>query len=167
MILKQHKSKTRWWADLCWIGVIFEQQSRWWEQVLMSSWPADEVLTKGCLVAVLIKSRDWWLVIGAVWWLDSEQRWWWAEIMSNVDDEQMSMSRDSWQQIKETSDWWDDVTVSFNLKSKLVLLLRLGYLKPFLAGSKKTRQGPGCRVGAIHISRCWFYLTVVVGPKLI
>ena len=62
---------------------------------------------------------------------------------------------------------WVDVTVSFNCKSKLVLLLRLGYLKPFLAGSKKTRQDPGCRVGALHISRCWFYLTVVAGPQLI
>ena len=62
---------------------------------------------------------------------------------------------------------WCDVTVCFNCKCKLVLLLRLGYLKPFLAGSKKTRQGPGCRVGALCISRCWFYLTVVAGPKLI
>ena len=53
----------------------------------------------------------------------------------------MNMSRDSWQQIEETDDV--DVTVSFNCKSKLVFLLRLGYLKPFLAGSKKTRQGPG------------------------
>ena len=147
--------------------MIFEQQSRWWEQVSMRSWPTDEVLTKGCLAAVLIKRRDWWSMIGAVWWLDSEQRWWWAEIMSKVDDEQMSMSRDSWQQIKETSDWWDDVIVSFNLKSKILLLLRLGYLKPFLVGSKKTTKGPGCRVGALHISRCWFYLTVVAGPKLI
>ena len=50
-------------------------------------------------------------------------------------------------------------------KSNLVLLLRLGYLKPFLAGSKKTRQGPGWRVGALYISRCWFCLTVVAGPK--
>ena len=69
--------------------------------------------------------------------------------------------------------WWHgqkddvDVTVCFNCKSKLVLLLRLGYLKPFLAGSKKTKQGPGWRVGALCISRCWFYLTVVAGPKLI
>ena len=63
---------------------------------------------------------------------------------------------------------WECVeTVSFNYKSKLVLLLRLGYLKPFLAGSKKTRQGPGCRVGALCISRCWFCLTVVAEPKLI
>ena len=69
--------------------------------------------------------------------------------------------------------WWRGqkndvgVTVSFNCKSKLVLLLRLGYLKPFLAGSKKTKQGPGCKVGALCISRCWFYLTVVARPKLI
>ena len=52
-------------------------------------------------------------------------------------------------------------------KSKLALLLRLGYLKPFLAGSKKTRQGPVFRVDALHISRCWFYLTVVASLKLI
>ena len=58
-------------------------------------------------------------------------------------------------------------TVSLNYKCKLDLLLRLGYLKPFLAGSKKTRQGPRCKVGALHISRCWFYLTVVARPKLI
>ena len=67
-------------------------------------------------------------------------------------------------------DWrnrWVDVIVSFDCKCKLVLLLRLGYLKPFLAGSKKTRQGPRCRVGALCISRCWFYLTVVAEPKLI
>ena len=64
----------------------------------------------------------------------------------------MTMSRDSWQQIEEIDDV--DVTVSFNCKSKLVLLLRLGYLKLFLAGSKKTRQGPGYRVGALCISRC-------------
>ena len=69
--------------------------------------------------------------------------------------------------------WWRGqkndvgVTVSFNCKSKLVFLLRLGYLKPFLAESKKTKQSPGCRVATLCISRCWFYLTVVVGPKLI
>ena len=67
----------------------------------------------------------------------------------NESDEQMINSID---QIEETDDV--DVTVSFNCNSKLVLLLRLGYLKPFLAGSKKTRQGPGCRVGALCISRC-------------
>ena len=69
--------------------------------------------------------------------------------------------------------WWRrqkndvDVTVSFNCKSKLVLLLRLGYLKPFLAGSKKTKQGPGWRVGSICISGCWFYLIVVAIIKQI
>ena len=56
-------------------------------------------------------------------------------------------------------------TANFNCKCKLVLHLRLEYLKPFLAGSKKTRQGPGWRVGALYISRCWFYLTVVSVPK--
>ena len=64
--------------------------------------------------------------------------------------------------------WWKFVeTVSLNCKCKLVLQMRLGYLKPFLAGSKKTRQGPRCKVGALCISRCWFYLTVVARPKLI
>ena len=59
-------------------------------------------------------------------------------------------------------------TVNFNCKCKLVLHLRLGYFKLFLAGSKKTRQGPGWRVGALCIGRCWFYFTVVAGrPKLI
>ena len=97
------------------------------------------------------------------WRIEFDDQW----LVSSVDDEQMSMSWDSWPLIKETSDWWVDVTVSFNCKCKLVLLLRLGYLKPFLAGSKKTRQGPGCRVGALCISKCWFCLTVVVEPKLI
>ena len=60
-----------------------------------------------------------------------------------------------------------DETLSYNCKSKLVFLLRLGYLKHFLAGSKKRRQGPGWRVGALCISRCWFHLTVVAIPKQI
>ena len=74
----------------------------------------------------------------------------------------------------EDADWrdardkcWCDVTVSLNCKCKLDLHLRLGYLKPFLAGSKKTRQGPVWRVGALCISRCWFYLTIVGSPKRI
>ena len=89
-----------------------------------------------------VLQQCWW-----EWWADDQQYWPAAE------------------QIEETDDV--DVTVSFNCKSKLVLLLRLWYLKLFLAGSKKTRQDPGCRVGALCISRCWFYLTVVAGPKLI
>ena len=101
----------------------------------------------------------------------------------------MSSDLDSWQWIVHKAEWWavsqqswcdeqcysridvmssvDGNTSILYCKSKLVLLLRLGYLKPFLAGCKKTRQAPGCRVGALHISRCWFYLTVVAGPKLI
>ena len=89
-----------------------------------------------------VLQQCWW-----EWWTDDQQYW------------------PATEQIEETDDV--DVTVSFNCKSKLVLLLRLGYLKPFLTGSKKTRQGPECRVGALCISRCWFYLTVVAGPKLI
>ena len=34
------------------------------------------------------------------------------------------------------------MTVNFNVNASLTCFLRLGYLKPFLAGSKKTRQGP-------------------------
>ena len=86
---------------------------------------------------------------------DDRQRWWvemmwqWAHLtMICVCDECVEI-------------------VSCNCKSKRVLLLRLGYLKPFLAGSKKTRQGPRWRVGALCISRCWFYLTVVAIPKQI
>ena len=105
-----------------------------------------------------------------LWWLDSieeqvlinrlrsvlQQCWWewWA------DDQQYWPAAE---QIEETDDV--DVTVSFNCKSKLVLLLRLWYLKPFLAGSKKTRHGPGWKIGALCISKCWFYLTVVAVPK--
>ena len=47
------------------------------------------------------------------------------------------------------------------------LHLRIGLLKPFLAISKKTKQGPGWRFDALCISRCWFYLTVVAIPKQI
>ena len=90
-------------------------------------------------------------------WIDEAS---WAEV------NEQRLIRDSWaavknddqrkgwaatKQIEEIDDV--DVTASFNCKSKLVLLLRLGYLKPFLAGSKKTRQGPGCRVGADFTSR--------------
>ena len=57
---------------------------------------------------------------------------------------------------------WHKYTVC---KSKLVLLLRLGYLSHFLAGPKRTRQGPGLRAGALFISRCWFRLTVVAGQN--
>ena len=46
------------------------------------------------------------------------------------------------------------MTVSFNCKSKLVLLLRLGYLKPFLVGAKKTRLG--------HVSELVLFLSVGV-----
>ena len=72
--------------------------------------------------------------------------------MNNVDDERMSMSSDSWQQIEEISDI--DLIDEMIVNASLSCFLRLGYLKPFLAGSKKTRQGLGCRVGALCISRC-------------
>ena len=105
------------------------------------------------------------------WWC--EQQGWWAKMMSSIDEQKR------WAEINEAAvssgtaelrvmtktDWRN--RLSFNCKSKLVLLLRLGYLKPFLAGYKKTRQGPGSRVGALCISRCWFCLTIVAGPKII
>ena len=67
---------------------------------------------------LLMIREDWAVCCRREWWADDQQYWPAAE------------------QIEETSDV--DVSVSFNCKSKLVLLLRLGYLKPFLAGSKKT-----------------------------
>ena len=85
-----------------------------------------------------VLQQYWW-----EWWADDQQYWPTVE------------------QFEETDDV--DVTVSFNCKSKLVLLLRLGYLSHFLAGPKRTRQGPGLRAGALFISRCWFRLTVVAG----
>ena len=90
-------------------------------------------------------------------------------MMIKEEDEQQRLTnrRTDWRDKWCWCDWWDDVTVSFNCKSKLVLLLRLGYLKPFLASSKKTRQGPGWRVGSLCISKCQFYLMVVVIPKQI
>ena len=107
-------------------------------------------------------TRDSWAAVSkwTRWMMSSvtAELMWWAEMMSSVDD------------VTEIACvWWHGYgnTSILYYKSKLVLLLRLGYLKHFLAGSKKTRQGPGCRVGALHISRCWFYLMVVVGPKII
>ena len=103
------------------------------------------------------------------WWSTVMTSWRWAEIHEQ-----------RWAVVQKS--WWDEqrrwtalicqrsLVGYMNLlyyKSKLDLLLRLGYLKPFLAGSKKTRQGPGCRVGPLCISRCWFYLTVVAEPKQI
>ena len=79
------------------------------------------------------------------------------QMISSIDQQQNRLKR------KMMLMW----TVSLNCKCKLDLHLRLGYLKPFLAGSKKTRQGPRWRVGALCISRCWFCLTVVAEPKLI
>ena len=102
---------------------------------------------------------------------DDKQRWWWP-----AEDEKRRLRRllqqcwADWQTVDEQL-WSDryflcDTSILY-CKNKLVFLLRLGYLKPFLAGSKKTRQGPGCRVGALCISRCWFCLTIVAEPKLI
>ena len=79
----------------------------------------------------------------------------------------MSTTNLTWLMSKSgcASDWWQS-EIDIKLAS-WVLHLRIGLLKFFLAGSKKTRQGPGWRVGALGISRCWFYLTVVAVPKQI
>ena len=101
------------------------------------------------------------------WWLDKQC--WWADHAESHDEQWRGRAAvlmrvlSRWLAVLTSSrtDWrnrWVDVTVSFHCKCKLVLLLRLGYLKPFLAWSKKTRQGPGCRVGALCISRFWFFL---------
>ena len=95
--------------------------------------------------------------------------------MSNFDDSSCPClhmknhyQRKGWEASEQTEEKDDvDVVVSFNCKSKLVLILRLGYLKLFLAGSMKTKHGPGWKVGTLCISRCWFYLTVVAVPKQI
>ena len=124
----------------------------WWHWQCLHSEMLDRLnLTCGLmrLLEQRLMSRDWPEIHEQQWVALMMGRWAW----------------DSWQQ--ETSDWWVDVIISFDCKCKFVLHLRLRYLKPFLAGSKKTRQGLGCRVGALCISRCWFCLTVVAEPKLI
>ena len=112
----------------------------------------------------------------AYWWW---KKWHdWLDYDSNVDDmfdEQMTSNRACdedmmlvdrilvWQKLLCMWQWWKCVeTVSLNCKCKLDLHLTIGYLKPFLARSKKTWQSAEWRVGALCISRCWFYLTVVV-----
>ena len=94
------------------------------------------------------------------------KKWQWAALMMSrwvwSDDQQYWPATEL---IEETDDV--DMTVSFNVNASLTCFLRLGYLKPFLARSKKTKQGPGFRVGALFISRCWFCLTVVAEPNLI
>ena len=142
---------------------MWHLEQQWWvdsdeqiDQILMSRLTRDDEQRWSDFddLAVL-KSRCWWT---------TKIEKWVAAVLMRV------LSRGSAVLTSSRTYWrnrWVDVTVSFNCKSKLVLLLRLGYLKPFLAGSKKTRQGPGWRVGALCISRCWFHLTVVAGPKLI
>ena len=105
-------------------------------------------------------------------WVDDlavlKSRCWWTKKIEKCVAAVLMRVMSRWSAAELIEETYDvDLTVSFNCKIKLVLLLRLGYLKPFLAGSKKTRQGPGWRVGALCISRCWFYLTVVAGPQLI
>ena len=103
---------------------------------------------------------------------DEEPRWW-AALMSRKYEQQWVVVQQSW--CDEQRRWaalicqifLDGYMSLLYCKCKLVLLLRLGYLRLFLAGSKKTRQGPRYIVGALCISRCWFFLTVVAGPKII
>ena len=111
------------------------------QRLLSSSEQMNKMTDEQCYNKVDVMSKD------------DEQRWW-ATLMM-------------WLRLLLYDDMSMVTQVYFNCISKLVLLLRLGYLKPFLALSKKTRQGPRCRVGALHINRCRFYLTVVADPKLI
>ena len=122
---------------------------------------AKDMMTMWLDDLAVLKSRCWWTekiekCVAAVLMRVISR---WSAVLTN--------NRIDWRDRWCWCDWWDDVTVSFNCKCKLILHMRLGYLKPFLAGSKKIRQGPGWRVGALCISRCWFYLMVVAGPKLI
>ena len=75
--------------------------------------------------------------------MSSSEQWYSRAVVMSREDEQLGCVRD----------FLCDTRILY-CKSKLVLLLRLGYLSHFLAGSKKTRQGPGLRVGALCISRC-------------
>jgi len=145
---------------------MIDEQSRWaaWSAVLMFNmtvmtwaerWCGSDIYRDDLTVARvqrLLSSSEQMNKIADEQWYNR------VDVMSSVDDV-----------TKIACVWWHEYgnTSILYFKSKLVLLLRLGYLKPFLAGSKKTRQGPGWRVGAFCISRCWFYLTVVAGPKLI
>ena len=109
------------------------------------------------LVSTYLNNRFDRMMIRTSWWQ-------WAALMVSRWSTVLTSSRTDW---RDRWCWCDTVTISFNCNCKLVLILRLGYLKPFLAGSKKTRQGPGLRVGALFISRCWFRLTVVAESQLI
>ena len=119
----------------------------WWHMHALILYDDDDALIISITAVKNDEQRRGWAELIGWWWI--ALMWQWAHLtVICVCDEYVE-------------------TVSCNCKSKLVLLLRLGYLKPFLAGSKKTRQGPVFRVGALHISRCWFYLMVVAGTKLI
>ena len=128
--------------------VIYLQQKTWW---LDDSWHGNSRLD------MWIDKASWavvkWAEIDQRFMSSCEQCYSRIDVMSG-EDEQLWCVRD----------FLCDTRILY-CKSKFVLLLRLGYLKPFLAGSKKTRQGPGCRIGALCINRCWFCLTVVAGPK--
>ena len=150
---------------------------QWLEQILVSTYMNnrfDRLMT-------MSSRTDWWLAA-----VDCVGKW--IEVLSSrpmtcsIEEQSLMISDRScmmtWQWAALMVSKWltvltsrlqrqviVDVTVGFDCKCKLVLLLRLGYLKPFLAGSKKTRQGPRCRAGALCISRCWFFLTVVAEPN--
>ena len=133
----------------------------------------------------VLRSCDWWLMCTDVWAeietmtssRDDEPRWW-AALMSRKDEQRFMSSSEQWynrvdvmsredEQLWCVRDFLMVTQVYYIVNASVSCFLRLGYLKPFLAGSKKTRKGPGCRAGALYISRCWFCLMVVAGPKII
>ena len=129
-----------------------------YEHTLMTSCIAEAKKSLTSSMIHLQLWRPWWQHVQTLtnrsWWPNDQQYLWAAEIDEQIDKQRM-MSRD---RLSNIGIW---------LLARRILHLRIGILKPFLVGSKKTRQGPGWRVGALCISRCWFYLTVVADPKQI
>ena len=128
----------------CWLDLDDLTVTR--VQRLLSS---SEQMNKMTEALMLINNEDWEVCCSSI-----DEKF--EQMISSIDQQQNRLKR-------HMMLMW---TMSLNCKCKLELHLRLGYLKPFLAESKKTRQGPGCKVVALCISRCWFYLTVVAIPKL-
>ena len=159
---------TKWYA---WLGMVECDvcTTNWQWYLQQKIWQADYKFHGSSRLDMLINEASWadgwseWaalmMMLKHSWRTEFDDQCWadWQTVdVMGREDEQLWCDRD----------FLCDTSILY-CKSKLVLLLRLGYLKPFLAGSKKTRQGPGCRAGALHISRCWFSLTVVAEPKLI
>ena len=125
-----------------------------WVDCVMGSWQYFGQLTEHCSQGRMMSSAYMMSRKNEQRLMSSSEQWYNRVDVMGREDEQLWCVRD----------FLCDTRILY-CKSNFVLLLRLGYLKPFLAGSKKTRQGPGLRVGALCISRCWFRLTVVAGPK--